>query len=232
MKNLVFLPGMLCDERLFTEQIEFFQNHNWQIYTPKLTGHKDKLLGQAQELLQDLPEQFAIVAVSLGGSVALEIIKQVPNNVSHLVLMGAVDTAFISEQEVILNQQIQLAKDTDYLTVVKEKLKVNYIYNLELADKKLLNLIIEMAAEFDIKSWEAQANLLRGRKSYREVLVNFPGKTLICAGQYDQRISLDIVHEMAKARQQAAYLFDDCGHLPSIENPQLVTEVLQKFLAN
>ena len=228
-KAIVFLPGMLCNEQVFSAQAEHFKNEEWQVYVPKITGHPAKLSGQVKQILQDLPDKFVLVGFSLGGSIALEMVKQEPNRVTHLILMDCTDVAFTNQQEAGLKQQIEQAKDIGIKGVVQEQILPTYFPNGNPYLSELTDLVLDMADSFSIEQWQDQANLLFGRKSYRDVLVGYEGKCLICAGEHDKRIPIDVIKDMAKARNQEIKYFDNCGHIPSIENPELVTEVLLDF---
>ncbi|MGI8540129.1 MAG: alpha/beta fold hydrolase [Rubrobacteraceae bacterium] len=61
---LVFIPGLLCDERLWENQIEEFGD-KYDISVADVS--KDNSIeGMARRLLESSPERFALAGLSMG----------------------------------------------------------------------------------------------------------------------------------------------------------------------
>ena len=75
-EDLVLLPGTLCDERVFEPLLGRVSPA--QVLIPRLVGHESSR-EMARALLDRLPERFALAGFSLGGIVALEIVRLSPN---------------------------------------------------------------------------------------------------------------------------------------------------------
>ena len=69
---LVFLPGMMCDSRLFEPQIVEFSKERMVCVAP-VTGF-DSIKGIASEILEKTPPQFILAGLSLGGIIAMEMV--------------------------------------------------------------------------------------------------------------------------------------------------------------
>src|SRR5215510_14168385 len=85
MTDLVLLPGMLCDRALWQHQIAAF-GARAQIIVGDLT-RSDSIAGIATGVLLAAPERFALAAMSMGGFVAFEIMRQAPERVLRLALI-------------------------------------------------------------------------------------------------------------------------------------------------
>ena len=89
---IVFLPGLMCDSRLFQPQIDMLSGQRVIILAP-VTGNSD-VTGIASDLLKRLPNQFELIGLSFGGIVAQEMIRLAPERILRLVLL---DTSYLSE---------------------------------------------------------------------------------------------------------------------------------------
>ncbi len=79
---LLLLPGLLCDERLYGPQLAGLADVA-EMAVADLTGDTS-IEAMAQRVLADAPASFALVGLSMGGYVALEIVHRAPERVRRL----------------------------------------------------------------------------------------------------------------------------------------------------
>ena len=72
MTPLILLPGMMCDERLFTPQIDAFSGER-DVLVFVLSDHST-IADLATDILAHSPDRFALLGLSMGGIVAMEIL--------------------------------------------------------------------------------------------------------------------------------------------------------------
>jgi pimeloyl-ACP methyl ester carboxylesterase len=82
---LILLPGLLCDQRLWRDQARDLGDIA-EPTIPDLTLD-DSLSAMAQRVLDAAPQRFALAALSMGGYVAFEILRQQPDRVTRLALI-------------------------------------------------------------------------------------------------------------------------------------------------
>lgn len=80
---LLLLPGLLCDSRVFAGQLACFEAAACAAY-----GNANTIGAMADRALADAPDRFALLGHSMGGRVALEIIRRVPDRVTALALVS------------------------------------------------------------------------------------------------------------------------------------------------
>ena len=83
---IVFVPGHMCDERLFKPQIDHFSPSH-EICVGKLT-QSNSIENMAEIILRDAPKRFALVGLSMGGIVAMEIFRVAADRVAGIALMN------------------------------------------------------------------------------------------------------------------------------------------------
>ena len=81
---VLFIPGLLCDGRLWQAQAgHLAASHDVTIGD---TRQDDSIAGMAARILAAAPPRFALGGLSMGGYVAMEIMRQAPGRVTHLIL--------------------------------------------------------------------------------------------------------------------------------------------------
>src|SRR5689334_18154047 len=85
--KLLFLPGLLEDADTFTQVIEGLRERA-ECLVADLT-RSDTIAGMARDALERVPSgRFSLAGHSMGGYVALEIVRQVPDRVERLALIN------------------------------------------------------------------------------------------------------------------------------------------------
>ena len=82
---VVFLPGLLCDQSLWRRQIDALADC-CAPFVADLTLD-DSIAAMATRTLAAAPPSFSLVALSMGGYVALEIMRRAPERVRRLALI-------------------------------------------------------------------------------------------------------------------------------------------------
>lgn len=88
---LVFLPGLMCDAHLFAGQIAAFSPDYPVSVMP--VGHGERLEEIASSLIHVLPPRFALVGHSIGGMIAMELLRRAPERVTRIALMSTTPLA-------------------------------------------------------------------------------------------------------------------------------------------
>lgn len=82
---LVLVPGAGCTERLWRPQIEALRDLAAPIVLD--VKHHRHVADLARDALQALPPRFALAGLSMGGFVALEMVRQAPERVLKLAFL-------------------------------------------------------------------------------------------------------------------------------------------------
>ena len=93
---LVLLPGLLCDAALWSHQTRYL-GEVADITVADLTRF-DSVSALAAEVLAKAPSRFAVAGLSMGGYVALEIMRQAPERIVKLALLDTNARADTDEQ--------------------------------------------------------------------------------------------------------------------------------------
>lgn len=227
---LILLPGMMCDERLFAPQIAEFSAQR-QLIVMHMTG-RTSIKEIAEDILLQAPDHFALLGLSMGGIVAMEIIKQAPERVTRLALLDTNPMADAPENAVIRNQLIKDVEAGNLRTVMRDEMKPNYLAE---SDKKpaILDLCMLMAEELGPQVFIAQSIALLTRPDQCEALKKIQVPTLIACGEHDSLCPLEkhqLIHKLV-ARSRLCVI-RGAGHLPTLEQPDLTNQEIREWLTH
>src|ERR1700758_5563269 len=94
MKKLVLIPGLLCNSRLWSAQIEALSAHA-DIYVPEIVG-QTTIERIASSILDSIRGRFSLAGFSLGSQVALQIMELAANRIDRLALLSATHGGLLS----------------------------------------------------------------------------------------------------------------------------------------
>ena len=225
---LVLLPGMMCDARLFGPQIAELSADTAVMAAP--VTHGERIEEIASKLLDLLPKRFALAGLSMGGIVAMEILRRAPDRVTRLALM---DTNPLPETPVVAanrEPQIVKARSGRMLEVMREEMKPNYLApGPNRAD--VLDLVMDMAERLGPEVFIRQSRALQRRKDQQATLARCKVPTLILCGAHDALCPIKRHEFMAELIPNAdLVVLENAGHLPTLEQPDQTTDALRAWL--
>ena len=229
MKSLILLPGLLCDAALWQPQSQALAD-SWQIAVPRLDA-QDSLSALAAHVLATAPSHFALAGLSMGGYVAMEIMRQAPERVTRLALFDTSARPDTPEQREKRQGLIRLSQTGKFKGVTPRLLPM-LIHPAHLENHTITEAILGMATRIGRAGFERQQTAILGRVDSRPSLPAIRCPTLVVAGAYDQLTPPEIAHETAGLIPQAHLaIIPHCGHLPPLEQPERTTELLRHWLA-
>jgi pimeloyl-ACP methyl ester carboxylesterase len=227
-RDVIFLPGFMCDERLFGPQRACLAAEGLQTTVADFGGH-DSVETLAASVLGRAPGRFALVGLSMGGIVALEVLRQAAHRVTHLALLNATARADAAGER--RRAQLDRVARGELRAVVTEELAPLY-FAPSSGNPELLALVLDMAESLGAGVFERQTRALAGRRSYADMLEAVTCPTLVLGGAQDVVCPPGIQREMARAVPAARLVtLAGCGHLSTIERPAAVSAALLELLA-
>ena len=230
-ETLVFLPGMMCDERLFAPQIEVLSKRI-EIIVPKL--EQDTIEAMARHVLEQAPDGLLnVVGLSMGGIVAMHMVAIEPERIVRLALLDTNHLKDASERFAIRNRQIADVENGKLRDVIVEEMKPVYLAEVNRSDNKLLALLVTMAMEIGEDTFIAQSLALRDRPDQSDILQTYLGNSLVLCGAEDRLCSPERHREIAGLLANCQLIIvPNAGHLTTLEQPEAVTAALQNWLSS
>ncbi|MET1412903.1 alpha/beta fold hydrolase [Roseibium sp. HPY-6] len=228
MTPLVLLPGMMCDARLYGPQIAALSG-SVPIHLAPITdcATVEEL---AADVLSSAPAQFALAGLSMGGIVAMEVVKQAPDRVLRLALLDTNPRAELEEVKQRREPQIDKVRAGGLREVMRDELKPNYLANGPLR-QDVLEVCMAMALDLGPEVFERQSRALQTRPDQQETLKALKMPTLILMGKEDRLCPLER-HELMHTLIEGSDLriVEQAGHLPTLEQPEAVNAAFKTWL--
>ena len=220
---LVLLPGMNCSAALWSK----LDLSSWPAVTvPRLS--EPTLDSQVARLLDELPPRFALAGLSLGGIVAMALIRTAPERVSSLVLMSTNPHAPTDAQM----DGWRVTRDALRAGRTARELQSEWLPLLlsEPARRRpdLVNDTLAMADAVGEDTLDAQLALQATRIDQRPALPDVRCPTMIIAARQDALCSVAKHTELNELIPGSSLLIlENCGHLSPLERPRAVTNCWQ-----
>ena len=227
---LVLVPGLLCDAALWGPQVEALADLA-DFWIPDLrTQPSIREMGAA--VLDDAPfSTFALAGLSMGGYVAMEVIRQSAQRVTQLALVDTRATPDAPEESERRRELIRLAQTERGFTPVTNRMLPLLVHPSRVKDAPLVKIIRDMAERTGIDGFVRQQTAIIGRPDSRAGLKEINVPTLILCGRQDAITPLARHQEMAALIPGSELtIVEQCGHLSTLERPQEVNLALRAWL--
>lgn len=225
---LVLVPGMMCDHRVFEPQLRAFGSERAITVAPIAGG--DRIETIAAGLVDQLPQRFALAGLSMGGIVAMEIIRRIPERVTRLCLMStesrseAPQVAAAREPLIVgaragrLDEVLGQTMLPDYLAPGARRIKV-------------LERYFAMGRTLGSDVFIRQSRALQRRPDQQGTLRRIAVPTVIICGAHDRMTPVRHHQFMAGLIAGADLkILDGSGHLPVLEQPDATNAILRDWL--
>lgn len=232
--SLLLLPGLLCDAAVWKDQIHLLTAQA-DCHVPDY-GSLDSLTAMAEHALATAPSEcFSLAGHSMGGRVALEMVRLAPHRVQRLALLdtgyqplpvGAAGEREKAGRLVLLEQS-----RTAGMRAMGAAWARGMVHATRLATP-VFDVILAMIERSTPAIFEAQIRALLGRPDATKGLERIAVPTLVLCGRDDQWSPLARHEQMATmipgARLQ---VIEESGHMTTMEQPDVVTGALANWLA-
>ena len=225
---LLLLSGLLSDGALWRAQVDDLAD----IAAPTIPDLSldDTIAGMADRALANAPPRFALAGLSMGGYVALEIMRRAPGRVSRLALLDTSARTDTPEQAERRREAIRLAEGGDFGSVA-DRMLPNLVHPDRLSDEGLASAIRAMARRLGKDGFLRKQRAIMGRIDSRPDLPRIACPTLVLCGREDASTPLALSEEMAALVPGARIaVVERCGHMSAMERPAEVSAALRRWL--
>ena len=229
MPPLLLLSGLLCDETIWSDIPERLR----EVAAVRVISFRgfSSISAMARHVLALAPERFAVAGHSMGGRVALEVVRLAPDRVSGLALLNTgVHTVRDGEPE-SRGRLLRLASEHGMSALAAEWLPP-MMAGSSGRTAELMPRLIAMVERSTPDSYAGQINALLHRPEALSVLPTIDVPTLLLSGSGDTWSPVS-QHETMRRRIPHATLFEihAAGHMAPIERPDAVALALREWLA-
>jgi len=230
MQTLCLLPGLLCDRYVFETQMRALATQ-FDVRVADFRGH-DSINSMAESVLAIAPPRFALAGHSMGGRVALAVMRIAPERVERLALLDT-GAGPASDSEPRQRQLLVDLAHAEGMTALARRWLPPMVHPARLLDQALMQPLTAMVERMTPEIFERQVRALLNRPDATDVLRHIHCPTLIGVGRQDGWSPLAQHQAMANVIGHARLaIFEDCGHMSTVEAPDAVTAALGSWLAD
>ena len=222
------VPGMMCDERIFSPQIEAL-SQNLEVTIADISNFSS-VRELASDVLKKAPKKFSLLGHSMGGIVAMEIYSQEPNRIEKLILMDTNPKAELDEVKLKREPQIREVNNGKLLEVMRDEMKPNYLAESE-NKTNVLSVCMDMALNLGPDVFINQSRALQSRLDQQNTIQSIKIPVLIMCGSEDKLCPVErheMMHNMIS--DSDLKIINNAGHMPTLEQPRETTEVIKEWL--
>ena len=224
----LLLPGLLEDADAFEHPVKDLAGVA-RCAVADLTRSETIADLAADALAQAPAGRFALAGHSMGGYVALEILRRAPERVERLALLNT--HARPDSPEATANRRRLMALAERDFAAVSAELFPNLVAPARREEAELSGKVTEMALATGKEAFLRQERAIIGRIDSRPHLPAIRCPTLVVAGRLDAIMPVELLEELAHGIPGARLeVLEDSGHMSTLERPEAVTGLLRDWL--
>ncbi|MCO5978740.1 alpha/beta fold hydrolase [Ideonella oryzae] len=224
---LLLLPGLLCDAGLWAPQAEALADVA-EVQVADLT-QDERVEAMAARVLAQAPARFALAGLSMGGYVAFEILRQAPERVSHLALLDTTAAPDSPERALQRRRSLAILKRGRFLGVTRQLLPT--LVHPRHVHGPVGQAVQAMAQRVGPEAYRRQQTAILHRPDSRPLLPTLTQPTLVLGGADDTLTPPAVVRALAaQIPQSQLHTLPDCGHLPTLEQPDATSALMRRWL--
>ena len=233
--SLLLVPGLMCDHASWAPMLPYLNPHI--AHTTLDHGDADSLVAMAERILENAPAVFDLAGHSMGGRVALEVMRLAPQRVRRLALLGtgyrAKESGEAGAEELRKRQVLlDIARAQGVRAMAVEWVKP-MVAPSRLSDLIFVEQIIAMICRKSEDIFKRQIKALIERPDASNVLSHIQIPTLVMAGAFDGWATPAQHQEIADLipSKPDVAVTGPSGHMMMMEEPQLVAHHFNQWLA-
>ncbi len=224
---LVLIPGLVCDAAVWAYPRAALADVA-ECVVPDVAASQT-MRGMAEEVLAAAPPRFALAGFSMGGYIALEVLRIAPERVTRLAMIDSGCRDDTPQQTAVRTASIEDCENGRYGAVIEAMLPL-LLHPTRLTEP-LADLVRAMSARVGADCFVRRQKALMSRGDRRDTLSQAKIPVRVICGRDDRLTpmsrSLDIVESAPGARLS---IIEDCGHMPTLERPQAAAALLRDWL--
>jgi pimeloyl-ACP methyl ester carboxylesterase len=224
---ILLIGGLNCSARMYQHQIPVL----WRYGPVMVCDHRsaDSVEALASAILESAPPRFAIVGHSMGGFIGLEILRRCADRVHSLALLSSSARPSSDQETLIREQRVAIAKAGRTAEIPPLHYAKN-VHPSRQSDDQLRAIHRTMTEEVGTLGYLNQQQAIGTRPDARPGLASIKCPTLVLVGDADSITPPEHAEEMAREIPGSRLVvIPECGHLSTLEKPELVNAALQAW---
>lgn len=228
IEPLVLIPPMLCDARVFAPQINDLSLEYPVMFAPITSGERIEEI--ASNILSWAPAKFALAGMSMGGAIALEMLRRAPERITRIALISTSAQGETPQAASAREPLIVAARSGRFGDVIHKELDPAWL--ADGPDRvRISTLMTAMGHAIGAEAYVRQARAMQRRKDQQSTLRMVKQPTLVMCGAEDSLLPPRRHEFLAELVPYTKLeIVPGAGHLPTLEQPEITTHVLRTWM--
>lgn len=226
-QNLVLIPGLVCDQQVWQHQHKFLKDIAEITIIPADSG--ETMESMAAHALNLAPNVFALAGFSMGGYIALEMLRQAPHRITRLALLDTSSKSDTSEKFESRLKAIAACKAENFNGVIEGMFEV--LLHSDHQQSNLRAFVKDMAMRVGSDTFCLRHKAMMTRCDSTELLLQTKIPVRAICGRQDAMSSVQDHQEIAdNASHGKLSIIEECGHMTILERPHAATALLRDWM--
>lgn len=242
-KNVIFLHGF-CETKEMWDDFETKLSKDFNVYCLDLPGfgdfHFDVTGLEISEIAQLVYNQilelnlndFVLIGHSLGGYVALEILKQFPSKITALCLFHSTVFADSEERKMKRNDVISFIEKHGSAKFVRSFIPQLFISEKREECKESIKKLVEKGSIIEKRTLIQITKAMQNRFDNSEIIQKINIPVLFIVGKKDKSVSIeDSLKQIHFPKNSTVKILESCGHMGMFEDCSNTFKSIKHFLS-
>ena len=230
MSQLILIPGLASDAVMWRAQLAVLPVRHRPHVTDVHTRHPT-IESMAQALLEDHPGDLLLCGASMGGIIAMEVVRQAPDRVKGLALLGTNARPETDDVRALREAAVVFFEQGRALEVLRVNVPLAF-HARSAADTQLTQTYLDFVMAAGAGQLVRQNRAIMARPDARRHLPTVACPVLVMCGDSDQLTPAECSREIAALIPHATLVMvPECGHMLTMERPDIVNTTLLAWLA-
>ena len=183
----------------------------------------------ARIVLDAAPQQFALAGFSMGGYIALEMLRQAPDRITRLALLDTSARADTPKKAEWRQASIAACESGGFAGVIDGMMPI--LMHADRQSGPLPSFVREMAGRVGVEAYVRRHRAIGSRKDSRDLLKAARQPVRAICGREDGMSTIEEHVEIAALAPHGRFsIIEQCGHMTILEQPQAATALLRDWL--
>jgi len=232
--QLVLIPGLMCDDTVWNPLLPWLE----EVSNPHLIGHRDanSLTIMAHQVLAQVKGPFLMAGHSMGGRVAMEVMRLAPERLLGVALMDTGHKPLAQGEKGLEERQkrqvlLDLAKSAGVRAMASEWVK-GMVAPSRLSDGVLIENILTMFERKSADVFDCQIQALLARPDGSPSLINATCHVALICGEMDSWSPVSQHEEMSALlrNKPPVQVVKGAGHMCTMEAPMAVASEMLRWI--
>ena len=229
-RTLTFLPGTMCDHRLWDPVRTRLEPRFSTAYLPiEQQATREGMLALLASAAEPAP--LHLVAFSMGGYLALDFALEHPDSVASLITVGSSAFGLTDAEKAERVRALELLAKHDYRGMATSRLQ-QFVHPSHWANPAVVDVIRAMDRDLGKATLVAQLKETSARESLAPRLWQLDIDVLLIGADTDPFVPWSAIEEMTRLIPRAqSSLAQDAGHMVPLEQPDWLAAEITRFHA-